>query len=239
MYRSNLMAAAVLLSLGSAASAQTFFPGGGGFQDISAMPGTIALNIPFGDSTTRFTAIGNLAFPAGEIKISYNGTIGSNVGLSEASDAHSPLPTDELYDSKTAMAVIWDTPDPALPTTQQYFREFTDDPNDIYYIVQWTDLPMGGMGGVTTFQTRVNNITPWRQQILATFSYQNVEGEGVLGGAFATVGYQSNEPSMNTVQWSFNQTLAVRNGMDLHLVIPAPSSAVLLAAFGLTARRRR
>ncbi|CAG0991006.1 hypothetical protein PHYC_02296 [Phycisphaerales bacterium] len=239
MNRSSWVVAALLTAC-SAASAQTFFPGAGGFQDISAMPGTIPLGIPFGDSTTVSTSIGNMAFPAGDIKISYNGTIGSNVGTSESTDSHMPLPTDELYDSKTAMAVIWDTPDAALPGTQQYFREFFEDPDDIYYIVQWNNLPMGGMGGTTTFQTRVNNLTPWRQQILATFSYHDIEQEGVLGGAFATIGYQSNQPGLDTVQWSFNQTFAVRNQMDLHLVIPSPAGFVVLAgSVGLLARRRR
>jgi hypothetical protein len=220
----------------------TFVPGAGGFQDITNLPGTINLGLSLGQHTVVSTSIGNDKFPAGDIKIGYNGTIGSNVGNAISTDNHQPLPTVELYQSQTAFAVIWDTPDPEVAGTAVLFREFFEDPTDVYYIVQWNNLPMGGAGGTATFQVRVNDSTNFRQQIYGQLSYLEVLEQGIEGGIAATIGYQSSISGVNTVMWSFNQRLAVQNGMDLLLVdIPAPASAglLVLAAAGLISRRRR
>ncbi|GJQ31070.1 MAG: hypothetical protein HBSAPP03_29540 [Phycisphaerae bacterium] len=233
---------AVLALVGAtAAHAQvTFTPGGGGFQDITGMSGTLVLPIGLGGFHVQTTAIGNDKFPAGDIKIGYNGTIGSNVGAAISTSNHQPIPTNELFLGETAIAVIWDTPDPALGSTQVLFREFTDDPNDTYYIVQWNDLPMGGAGGKATFQTRVNGNNPFRTTFYAQLSYQSVHEPGIFGGAFATIGYQSHEPGVDSVQWSFDQPFAVQNGMDLFLVdVPSPGTGLMILAGSLGVLRRR
>ncbi|MDX2132286.1 MAG: hypothetical protein SFY69_09565 [Planctomycetota bacterium] len=230
-----------VLACASLASAQLQFQeGSGNFQDIAGLPGTIELFIPFNGSTVVTTSIGNDVFPAGDIKVSYGCTIASNVGASEAVGAYETLPSPNLYDQKTAMAIIWDTPNPAVATTQFFFREFTNDPTDIYYIVQWNNVPMGGLGGTVTTQVRVNDVDDFRTNIFAVFSYQDVQDEGVEGGRFASIGYQSASPEFPTVQWSFNQRNAVRNQGDLILTkIPAPGSLGVLALGALACRRRR
>lgn len=220
----------------------TFVPGAGGFQDITGLPGTINLGLGLGQHTTITTTIGNEKFPEGVIKIGYNGTIGSNVDTSISTDNHQPIPTVELYEFKTAFAVIWDTPDPEVAGTAVLFREFFEDPGDVYYIVQWNNLPMGGAGGTATFQVRINDESGFRQQFYGQLSYFDVHAQGIEGGVAATIGYQSDRPEINSVQWSFNQRFAVQNGMDLFLVdIPSPGGAglLLMACAGAMRRRRR
>jgi len=233
--------AVVALGVGGLTHAQVIFtPSTGGFQDITGMPGTIDLNIGLGQFAVQSTSIGNDKFPSGLIKIGYNGTVGSNVGGFISTSNHQPIPTVELFNNETAIAVIWDTPDPAVGTTDVLFREFTDDPNDLYYIIQWNDLPMGGQGGKATFQTRVNGSNAFRTSFYAQLSYQSVSEIGIRGGQAATIGYQSLVPGVDSVQWSFDQQFAVQNGMDLYLVdVPAPGAAMFVLAGSLGLRRRR
>lgn len=215
-------------------------PGNGNFEDITNLQGTFDLNVPFNGFVDQPTALGNPVFPAGTIRVGYNATLGNNVGTS-VSGPHQPLPSGELYDGKTALSVIWDTPDPAFATTDVLFREFTEDPNDQYYIVQWNDLPMGAQGGKATFQARVNHQNSFRAPVFAQFSYLNVEEIGIEGGAFSTIGYQAQDNGFNTVQWSFDQPGAVSNGSDLFIMlVPAPSAGTLLliGALGVSRRRR-
>ncbi len=241
--RRFILPVSALVVLGAATSAHAqlmFVQGSGGYQDISNLPGVQLLNIPFNGSTVVNTGIGNPAFPAGQIKVSYNLTAGSNVGISEALPLYAPLPSQNLYDGKNAMAVIWDTPAPAQPNTAIYFREFTADPLDTYYIIQWTNLPLGQFATPVTAQLRVNDFNPFRTAIFAQFSYLDVEGEGVEGGGFASIGYQNPEPDFDHVQWSFNEPLAVRNGTDLILTkVPAPGALALAGITGLFVARRR
>jgi hypothetical protein len=236
------VSALVVLGAASAAHAQLIFQqGSGGYQDISNLPGVQLLNIPFNGSTVITTSIGNPAFPAGQIKVSYNLTAGSNVGASEALPVYAPLPSTSLYDGKNAMAVIWDTPAPAQPNTAIYFLEFTSDPLDTYYIIQWTNLPLGQFATPVTAQLRVNDLNPFRSSVFAQFSYLDVEGPGIEGGGFATIGYQNPDPTFDHVQWSFNQPFAIRNGTDLILTkeIPAPGALALAGITGLLVARRR
>lgn len=233
--------AVAALSMGGMAQAQVIFtPSTGGFQDITGMVGTIDLAIGLGQFSVRSTSIGNDKFPAGLIKIGYNGTVGSNVGGFISTSNHQPIPTVELFNNETALAVIWDTPDPAIGSTEVLFREFTDDPNDLYYIIQWNDLPMGGLGGKATFQTRVNGSNAFRTSFYAQLAYQSVSEVGIRGGAAATIGYQSHEPGVDSVQWSFDQQFAVQDGMDLYLVdVPSPGAAIIVLAGSLGMLRRR
>jgi hypothetical protein len=223
----------------------------GTFTNIAGAPG--ATFIDSGDDTGHniVTTIGNVAFPAGNVRISNNGnahafgagTPGAGTGFTNAAI---PLPGPGHASTFSTAAVgvmmaMWDDIIPTAAADSGIWWQQTSDT----LIIQWHDQDSFGASGSGTIRFQLKVFNTGSGAALAQFIYDDVvfndstaPGNPNLGGS-STIGYSTQSPAapgLNNVQWSFN-TQSIQNGTVL-TVVPAPGAVALLGLGGLIAGRR-
>lgn len=205
----------------------------GTFTDISATGNDLGLGDE--DETAFMSAIGNSVLPAGRVVVGNNGGIAFGTpGSDDLGPVNGTIPNLNAFAGGQCILPFWD--------------DIGNDVGHVYsaetggvLIIQWENREFADDPGGDTcrFQVKIfDNENGRGPPIYAQLIYTDIEQPRPDGGVSATVGYQDGGAGFNDVQWSFNQSGAVSNGMVLSLV-PEPTTVVMLGLGGLLLARRR
>lgn len=220
----------------------------GSFTNIAGAAG--ATFIASGDDSGHniMTTVGNVAFPAGNVRISNNGNahaFGAVNPLGGTGWTNAAIPAGPGHAAAfNALAVgvmmpWWEDLFPAAGGASGIWWQETGNT----LTIQWHDQDAFGAVGTGTvrFQMKLFN-TGSNGATLAQFIYDDAEfavGSTQNNGGSGTIGYSTASPAgagLNNAQWSFN-TPSIQTGSVL-TIIPAPGALALLGLGGLVAGRR-
>ncbi len=230
--RNDFLAITLTITLVAAAPADLFIVDTepGTFIDIS--DSGISLGISGNDEAIINTTISNTVFPGGDVVVGNNG----GLGFGDLTDPNLPplneeIPSAAAFGGGQALFGFWDDID---NTYGDVFYEVRTD----RLIVQWDGKQFTDSTDTLTFQIQIFDDVRGGNPIYAQIIYTDIEQPRADGGGSATIGNQDGGAGFNDVQWSFNTSGAVSNGMVLSL-IPEPASLALIVIGGSALFRRR
>ncbi len=220
----------------------------GTFTNIANAPGATFIDSTDDSGHNIVTTIGNVAFPAGNVRISNNGNAhafgaAAPLGGTGFTNAAIPLPGPGHASAFNTAAVgvmmaWWDDIIPTPAADSGIWWQQTSDT----LIIQWHDQDSFGAAGTGTVRFQLKVFNTGSGAALAQFIYDDAEFSATAtqnNGGSGTIGYSTQSPAapgLNNVQWSFN-TQSIQNGTVL-TVVPAPGALALLGLGGLVAGRR-
>jgi hypothetical protein len=221
----------------------------GSFTNIAGAAGATFIASADDSGHNIVTTVGNVAFPAGNVRISNNGNAHSfGPGLHSTTGTawtNAAIPAGAGHAGAFGLTPVgvmmpwWDDLFPVAGGSSGIWWQ--ESGNTL--TIQWHDQDAFGAVGTGTvrFQMKLFN-TGSNGATLAQFIYDDAEfavGSTQNNGGSGTIGYSTASPAgagLNNAQWSFN-TQSIQTGSVL-TIIPAPGALALLGLGGLVAGRR-
>ncbi|MCK4341670.1 MAG: hypothetical protein KAY37_08105 [Phycisphaerae bacterium] len=210
---------------GSAGAGTLFFRSdlAGTFTDISATGDALGLD---DDDVVPITlTVSNAVFSGDTCWVANNGVVGFETAHAQP-PVTDPIGNMNIWDGDQALVPFGD--DIGNETGDVFMQTFTTpDGGGSVLIIQWHDKHFTGSTNTCRFQVKIFS-DPGPDHIYAQFIYDDIQQPHPNGGQIATIGHQDGGAGFNDVQWSYHTAGAVWDGAVLSLVVPEPTTALLL-----------